>query len=69
MVPLEYLNYPDDFLFNRMIELYENICMNEHTIKLVEDKELPYGPIYSLRPVELETLKTYIETYLKTRFI
>ena len=43
--------------------------MNEHAIKLVEGKQLLYRLIYALSPVELETLKTYIETYLKTGFI
>ncbi len=43
--------------------------MNEHTIKLIEGKQPPYGPIYALSSVELETFKTYIKTYLKTGFI
>ncbi len=51
------------------MELPENTSMNEHTIKLVKDKQPPYGPIYSLGLVELETLKTYIKTHLKTGFI
>ncbi len=51
------------------MELPKNTSLNEHAIKLVEEKQPPYGPIYALSPVELETLKTYIETYLKTGFI
>lgn len=43
--------------------------MNNYVIKLEDCKQLPYGPIYSLGLVELEILKTYIETHLKTRFI
>ena len=35
----------------------------------MNDRQPPYGPIYSLGPVELETLKTYIETNLKNSFI
>ena len=34
-----------------------------------DGKQPPYRKIYSLEPVELETLKTYIETHLKTGFI
>ena len=49
--------------------LPERIELNKHAIDLEDDKQLPYKPIYSMGPVELETLKTYIETYLKTRFI
>ena len=43
--------------------------MNEHIIELEESKQPPFGPIYSLGPVELETLKTYIETNLANGFI
>ena len=68
-VPLEYWDYANVFMFDLVIELPENTGMNEHVIKLIEDKQLFYGPIYWLRPVKLETLKTYIETYLKTGFI
>ncbi len=51
------------------MELPENTGMNEHAIELVDGKQPPYGPIYALSPVKLETLKTYIETHLKTDFI
>lgn len=51
------------------MNLPKNTSINEHVIKLVEDKQLPYGPNYSLEPVELKTLKIYIEIYLKNRFI
>ncbi len=43
--------------------------MNDHAIKLEEGKQLPYGPIYSPGSVELETLKTYIESNLNNGFI
>ena len=49
--------------------LPERTELNEHAIELEEGKQPPYGPIYSLGPVELETLKTYIETHFKTGFI
>lgn len=51
------------------MELPEHTGMNDHAIGLEEGKQPPYGPIYSLGPAELETLKTYIETDLKTGFI
>ena len=47
------------------MELPENTGINEHAIKLKDGKQPSYGPIYSLEPVELETLKIYIEIYLK----
>ena len=43
--------------------------INKYTIELQDGKQLPYRLIYSLRSVELKTLKTYIKTYLKTKFI
>lgn len=43
--------------------------MNEYAIELIKGKPSSYDPIYSLNLVELESLKTYIETYLKTGFI
>ncbi len=51
------------------MELPKNTGMNEHAIKLIDKKQLPYGPTYTLSPVELEILKTYIKTHLKTGFI
>ena len=66
---MKYSDYADVFSADLPMELPENTGMNEHTIELIEGKHPPYGPIYSLGSVELETLKTYIETHLKTRFI
>ena len=68
-IPSEYADYADVFSFDLAMELPENTGINEYAIELVEGKQPPYGPIYSLSPVELETLKTYIETHLKTGFI
>ena len=49
--------------------LSERTRANEQAIKLEKGKQLLYGPIYSLGPVELETLKTYIEIKLANGFI
>ena len=38
--------------------------MNDHIIELEKSKQQFFGPIYNLKPVKLETLKTYIETNL-----
>ena len=51
------------------IKLSENFKINEHAIKLKKGKQLLFRPIYSLRPVELEILKTYIEINLANNFI
>ena len=51
------------------MQLPENIGINEHAIGLIDGKQLLYGPMYTFSLVELETLKTYIKTHLKTGFI
>ena len=56
-----YIEFPD--------ELPEHTGINDHAIKLVDGQQPPYGPIYSLGPVELETLKAYIKTNLANMFI
>ncbi len=68
-IPAEYSDYTDVFSLDLAMELPENTGMNEHAIELIEGKQPPYGPIYTFSPVELETLKAYIETHLKTGFI
>ena len=65
----EYSDFADIFFLELASKLLEYIGINNYTIKLVDDWQPPYGPIYSLGPVELETLKTYIETNLKNGFI
>ena len=42
---------------------------NDYAIELINDWQLTYAPIYSLRPVELETLKVYIKNNLANHFI
>ena len=68
-IPTKYFDYTYIFSANLAMELLENTGINEHAIKLIKEKKLLYGPIYALNLVELETLKAYIETYLKTGFI
>ena len=68
-IPDEYLDFADIFSEAKALMLPERTKLNEHAIDLEDGKQPPYGPIYSLDPVELETLKTYIETHMKTGFI
>lgn len=65
----KHADYIDIFSFDLALELSENTGINKHTIKLIVGKQPPYGPIYTLNPVELDTLKAYIGTHLKTEFI
>ena len=68
-VLIKYSDYNNIFSAKYAAELLENIRMNEYAIELKEDKQLPFGPINSLRPVEFKTLKTYIKTSLVNGFI
>ena len=68
-VPDEYADFADVFSPDLAAELPEHTGINDHAIELVDGQQPPYGPIYSLGPVELETLKAYIETNLANGFI
>ena len=50
-------------------EIPENTGINEYAIELEEGKQSYFGPIYSLEPIELKTLKTYIKANLANGFI
>ena len=68
-ISAEYSDYNNVFSVENIAELSENTGINKHIIKLKEGKQPLFGSIYSLEPVELETLKTYIKTNLANGFI
>ena len=68
-VPAEYSDFADVFSPDLVSGLPEHTRINDHAIKLVKGQQPPYGPIYSLGPLELETLKGYIKTNLANGFI
>lgn len=63
------MEYADIFSKKVAAELLKHTKINNNRIDLKIGKKLPYGPIYSLRPMELEMLKTYIKENLKNSFI
>ena len=65
----EYLDFADVFSPDLASKLPKHTGINDHAIELVDGQQPPYGTIYSLKPMELETLKTYIETNLANGFI
>lgn len=69
IVPPEYSDYTNVFLEASTVKLFEHTAINNHFINLVDDKQPLYGPIYSPGLVELEMLKTYIETNYANSFI
>ena len=68
-MPTKYLDFADVFSKKSANILLDWTGANEHAIKLEEGKQPSYRPIYSLKPVELETFKTYIETNMPNGFI
>ena len=68
-VSAKYLDFADVFSPDLASELPKHTGINDHAIELVDGQQPPYEPFYSLGPVELETLKAYIETNLANRFI
>ena len=68
-ISVKYFDFADIFLLNLISKFSKYTSINNHAIKLVNGYQPPYKPIYSLGPVELETLKVYIETNLANGFI
>ena len=69
MISAKYLNYTNVFSQDFVGELSEHSNINDNPIYLIDDKKPLYSLIYSLGSLELETLKTYIETNLANTFI
>lgn len=70
--PMEISNKVKDFedVFSlKLAAILPKHSVNNHTIELIDDKQLFCGSIYCLEPVELETLKTYIKNNLASGFI
>lgn len=57
------------FLKKSATKFFKRYDINKHLMNLELDEQLFYGPICSLKPVELETLKIYIRTNLAKSFI
>lgn len=57
------------FLSNLAIKLLKNTSIIKHVIEQENNKHLTYSLIYSLEPIKLEILKTYIKIHLKTGLI
>ena len=67
--PSKYADFADVFSPKLTTELFKYTRINDHAIKLADDWQPLYGPIYSLSLVELEILKAYIKNNLANGFI
>ena len=65
----KYFDFADVFWEQKSSMLLKRTEFNQYAIELQDDKQPPYGPIYSLKPMELETLKTCIKANLANGFI
>lgn len=65
----EYSDFVNIFLKKLVKILPKYIIGNEYAIKLKINKQPPYKLIYSLRPIELEAFKIYIEINSTNSFI
>ena len=68
-IPTKYSGFSDVFLEEKASILLKIIKLNQHVVKLQKGQQPPYVLIYSLGPVKLEMLKTYIEINLANGFI
>ena len=68
-ISTEYLDFSDVFSKKKTLVLLKITDLNQYTFKIQESQQSLYKPIYSLGPVELKTLKTYIETNFANGFI
>ena len=68
-IPSKYSDFSNVFSKEKASILPKATELNQHAMKLQEGYQPPYGPIYSLNLVELEMLKTYIETNFANGFI
>lgn len=65
----KYFNYSNVFSAENIAKLPKNFGINDHAIKLKKNKQPYFGLIYSLEPIELKMLITYIKTNLANSFI
>ena len=65
----KYANFVDVFSPKLAVKLSKYTRIRDYAIKLVDNQQPSYSSIYSLRPIELETLKIYIENHLASGFI
>lgn len=66
---INYSDFANVFSPDLASELPKHTWINNHAIELVKGQHPFYEPIYNLKPVELETLKTYIEINLINDFL
>ena len=67
-ISAKYADFANVFSPDLASKLPKYTWINDYTIKLIDGQQPPYRPIYSLGPVELETLKAYIGMNLANKY-
>ena len=65
----KYLDFADIFSLDLASKFLKHTGINNHAIEGVNGQQPFYGLFYSLKPIELKTLKAYIQTNLANNFI
>ena len=68
-VPSKYADFAKILLSKLAVELSEYTKVDNPVNELVDDWQFLYSLIYSLKPMDLENLKTYIKNNLTNDFI
>lgn len=68
-ISTKYSDFFNVLLEKKALVLWEITKLNQHSIKLQDDKQVLYKPIYSLGLIKPTRLKTYIKTNLINGFI
>lgn len=68
-IPFKYADFANIFLPDFAMGLSENNGINEYAIKLIDNKQLSYKPIYALNPVELKIFKSCLKTHFEIKFM
>ena len=68
-ISAEYSDFFNIFSSDLATKLLEHNRINDHSIDLLDNKQLFYDPIYTLGLVELKTLKIYIKANKASSFI
>lgn len=66
---LKYTDFVNVFSLDLAAKLSKYTEINDYAINLIDNKQLPYNPIFSLESIKLKIIKTYIEINLANSFI
>lgn len=69
LIFIKYSDFANLFFFKFVYQLFKYVRINNYINKFINKWQLFYEPIYSLKIIELEILKTYFKRNLANSFI